>query len=105
MLFCFKNRRFWRNKFFFCYFPSDGEIYDKYGDHVTFFPDVPEILEKLTQEGYVVAAASRLGLVHTVCVCVCLCYVSQDMQHIHTKQQERSKCHLSILNAPCEFSV
>ena len=52
---------------------SDGEIYDKYGHHVTYFPDVPEILEKLTQEGYVVAAASRLEVVYTerlVCVCV-----------------------------------
>ena len=54
-----------------------GEIYDKYGDHVTYFPDVPEILENLTQEGYVVAAASRLEVVHTeyLCVCVCVCGV------------------------------
>ena len=35
-----------------------------------------EILEKLTQEGYVVAEASRLGVVHTerVCVCVLVCH-------------------------------
>ena len=56
-----------------CSLHSDGEIYDKYGDHVTYFPDVPEILEKLTQEGYVVAAASRLEVVHVVCVCVRAC--------------------------------
>ena len=40
---------------------------------MTYFPDVPEILENLTQEGYVVAAASRLEVVHTEYLCVCVC--------------------------------
>ncbi len=44
------------HKWFVC---SNGKIYDSYGQHVKHFPDVPEMLERLKQDGYVIAAASR----------------------------------------------
>lgn len=36
-------------------------LYDRYGKKVTHFPDVPDILERLTNAGIPIAAASRTG--------------------------------------------
>ena len=53
---------------FICYDPltlidfnltSNGKIYDMYGKLVKHFPYVPQMLDRLTKEGYVLAAASR----------------------------------------------
>ncbi|XP_041376449.1 magnesium-dependent phosphatase 1-like isoform X2 [Gigantopelta aegis] len=42
---------------------GNGEIVDSAGYHVTVYPDVPQILEKLHAEGYVMAVASRTSCI------------------------------------------
>ncbi|XP_067650778.1 magnesium-dependent phosphatase 1-like [Haliotis asinina] len=38
---------------------SDGQVYDRHGQVVSFYPDVPWVLQRLHSEGYTLAVASR----------------------------------------------
>ncbi|XP_046570794.1 magnesium-dependent phosphatase 1-like [Haliotis rubra] len=37
----------------------DGRVYDRQGQVVSFYPDVPRVLQRLHSEGYMLAVASR----------------------------------------------
>ncbi|XP_029634371.1 magnesium-dependent phosphatase 1 isoform X1 [Octopus sinensis] len=39
------------------------KVYDSLGDHVTHFPEVPEVLQSLQNEGYKLGVASRTGAI------------------------------------------
>ena len=43
----------------FAVFCSEGKVYDGYGQHLKPFPEVPAILEELTEKGIILVAASR----------------------------------------------
>ena len=45
---------------FLCRF-SDGKVYDRYGQHVKHYPEVPAVLKRLKSEGYLLGVASRTG--------------------------------------------
>jgi len=38
---------------------SNGKVYDKYGKHIEFYTDVPQILEDLSKQGFKLGIASR----------------------------------------------
>ena len=38
-----------------------GDVFDSFGERVTAFPEVPDVLQWLHEEGFLVAAASRTG--------------------------------------------
>ena len=40
---------------------SDDKIYDRHGQLVKCFPEVPDVLESLQQQGYQLGVASRTG--------------------------------------------
>jgi len=42
---------------------SNSKVYDKHKQHVKFYPDVPEILRKLHEDGFQLGIASRTGAV------------------------------------------